>query len=268
MNKFKRVLTAGVLACALTVGAANAATVTVRGTSLPASAGTFLINDRTYVPLRTVAQLLDPAAEVSWNNGTARVTTDDLELTATVGQKWLQANGRYFYLPDGVRLVDNRVMVHVRALADAMGGSVNWDARSRAVEVTAGSGSPAAPSYSENDLYWLSRIISAESQGEPLEGKLAVGSVVLNRVASDEFPDTIYDVIFDDKWGIQFTPVANGTIYHAPTQESVQAAKLCLEGVRTAGNSLYFMNPAQSTNFWVMNNRPYVTTIGCHSFYA
>jgi len=74
MNKFKRVLTAGVLACALTVGAANAATVTVRGTSRPASAGTFLINDRTYVPLRTVAQLLDPAAEVSVSGNIVTVT--------------------------------------------------------------------------------------------------------------------------------------------------------------------------------------------------
>jgi len=268
MNKFKRVLTAGVLACALTVGAANAATVTVRGTSLPASAGTFLINDRTYVPLRTVAQMLDPTAEVSWNDGTARVRADGLELTATVGEKWMQANGRSFYLPDGVKLVNNKVMVHVRPLAQAMGGSVRWDARSRAVEVTAGNDAPAAPSYSEDDLYWLSRIISAESQGEPMEGKLAVGSVVLNRVASEEFPDTVYDVIFDRKWGVQFTPVANGTIYHTPTEESVEAAKLCLEGVRTAGDSLYFMNPAQSKNFWVMHNRPYVTTIGCHSFYA
>ena len=45
-------------------------------------------------------------------------------------------------------------------------------------------------------------------------------------------------------------------------------AKLCLEGVRTAGGSLYFLNPAESENFWVMKNRPYVTTIGSHSFYA
>ena len=101
MNKWKRVLTAGVLACALTVGAASAATVTVRGTSLPASAGTFLLNDRTYVPLRAVVNLMDPSARITWQDGTATVTTDKLTLTATVGQRWMQANGRYFYLPDG-----------------------------------------------------------------------------------------------------------------------------------------------------------------------
>jgi N-acetylmuramoyl-L-alanine amidase len=87
-------------------------------------------------------------------------------------------------------------------------------------------------------------------------------------VASREFPNTVRGVIFDNRWGIQFTPVANGTIYQNPTQESIRAAKLCLEGARTAGNSLYFLNPAESSNFWVVNNRPYVTTIGSHSFYA
>lgn len=274
MNKFKRVLTAGVLACALTVGAANAATVTVRGTSLPASAGTILINDRTYVPLRAVAQLMDPAAQVSWKDGTATVTTDRMTLTATVGQKWLSANGREYHLPDGVKLIGNKVMVHIRPLAEAMGGSVSWDAQSRSVSVTAGTGgadvpaAPSSPAYREEDLYWLACIISAESRGEPMEGKLAVGTVVLNRVASSQFPDSIYGVIFDRQWGVQFTPVANGTIYDTPTAESVEAARRCLEGERVAGDSLYFLNPAQSTNFWVMNNRPYVTTIGSHRFYA
>lgn len=268
MNKFTRFLAAGALACALMLGTTSAATVTVSGTSLPASAGTFLLNDRTYVPLRAVAQLLDPSAQVDWKNGTATVTSRSLDLRATVGEKWLKANGRYFYVPDGVRLVNNSVMVHVRALASAMGSTVDWDASTGAVDVRSGSGSPASRSYTDEELYWLSRIISAESRGESLEGKLAVGTVVLNRVASKEFPNTVYDVIFDRKWGVQFTPVANGTIYQEPTAESVIAAHLCLEGARVAGNSLYFLNPAQSTSFWITNNRPYVTTIGCHSFYA
>lgn len=122
-------------------------------------------------------------------------------------------------------------------------------------------------SYTAEDLYWLSRIISAESQGEPLEGKLAVGTVVMNRVASPEFPDTIYGVIFDSKWGIQFTPVANGAIYWEPTRESEEAARMVLEGARAAGNSLYFQDPTQTTDRWAANNRKYVTTIGSHWFY-
>jgi N-acetylmuramoyl-L-alanine amidase len=268
MNKLIRFLAAGALACALLVCRTSAATVTVSGTSLPASAGTFLLNDRTYVPLRAVAQLMEPDVRINWNNGTATVTSSTLNLSATVGEKWIKANGRYFYVPDGVRLVNNSVMVHVRALASAMGGTVNWNASTGAVDVRSGSGSPGSRSYTDEELYWLSRIISAESRGESLEGKIAVGTVVLNRVASSQFPDTIYGVIFDRKWGVQFTPVANGTIYQEPTAESVIAAHLCLEGARVAGNSLYFLNPAQSTSFWIVYNRPYVTTIGSHSFYA
>jgi N-acetylmuramoyl-L-alanine amidase len=94
-----------------------------------------------------------------------------------------------------------------------------------------------------------------------------VGNVVLNRVHSDEFPDTIYDVIFDSRWGGQFQPVSNGTIYDDPTEESVVAAKLCLEGANTAGASLYFLAPALTQNHWIMDNQTYVTTIGCHWFY-
>lgn len=78
-----------------------------------------------------------------------------------------------------------------------------------------------AGNYNADDLYWLARIISAESRGESLDGKIAVGNVVLNRVASSDFPDTIYGVIFDDRWGGQFEPVRNGTIYQTPTEDSV-----------------------------------------------
>ena len=94
-----------------------------------------------------------------------------------------------------------------------------------------------------------------------------MGTVVLNRVASREFPDTIYDVIFDRKWGIQFEPVANGTVYHEPTLESVLAAKLVLDGARAAGDSLYFIAPELTTNHWTMENQDFVVTIGCHWFY-
>ena len=122
--------------------------------------------------------------------------------------------------------------------------------------------------YTSDELYWLSRIISAESRGEPLEGKIAVGNVVLNRVKSSEFPDTIKEVIFDDRWGGQFEPVRNGTIYQTPTDESILAAKLCLNGANVIGDSLYFLAPALAQNFWIVENREYIATIGCHDFYC
>lgn len=263
---WKRILTAGILTGALTVSSAAAVTVKVDGTDT--GLDTYVENGTTYVPLRSAAQHLGDV-EVSWADGVARVeSAAGLSLTVRPGALWLEANGRYFYTPGGIRVENGTTMVPARALAAAMGGQAAWDGDSQTVELTSGQGVPSEPSYTQEDLYWLSRIISAESQGEPLEGKLAVGTVVLNRVASDEFPDTIYDVIFDQKWGVQFTPVANGAIYWEPTEESVAAAKLVLDGARAAGDSLYFLNPDQTSDRWAANNRPYVTTIGCHWFYA
>ena len=270
MNLRKLCIT-GLLAGSLLIGSVSAASFTVAGEVLSSSAvPTFSLNDRTYVPLRAIAQRLDPTAKITWNNATltASVTSDTLQFTATKGENWIQANGRYFYAADGVRIVNNSVMVPIRTLAAAMGASVHWDPKTSDITVTRGVGSPGEAPYTEDEVYWLSRIISAESQGEPLEGKLAVGTVVLNRVASTQFPNTIYGVIFDRKWGTQFTPVDNGAIYWAPTAESIIAAKLCLEGTRVAGNSLYFLDPSKSRNFWVMENRPFITTIGCHWFYG
>lgn len=220
----------------------------------------------TYVSLRTVAGLLAPDAQVTWEQGAAWVRGEGVTLSARPGDQWLTVNDRALYIPHGVLLEGGRTLVPVRVLAEALGATVDWS-RERGVTLTPGSGRAAAPAYTAEELYWMSRIISAESRGEPLLGKIAVGTVVLNRVASGEFPGSIYDVIFDRKWGVQFQPVANGTIYDAPTEESVLAAKLVLEGARAAGDSLYFLAPDLTNNHWIMHNREFVVTIGCHWFY-
>lgn len=119
-----------------------------------------------------------------------------------------------------------------------------------------------------DDLYWLSRIIHSEAGGESYLGKVAVGNVIINRVNSSLFPDTIKDVVFDRQNGhVQFSPVLDGSIYNAPGGDSVRAAGESLAGSRPVGNALYFLNPRDSTNFWIVNNRKYMTTIGLHDFY-
>ena len=238
----------------------------VNGQDLWGRAGAYVVNDTTYVSLRTMAEALAPEAEVTWSGGAARVRGSGVEVAAVPGQDYLTANERAFYIPDGLHAVDGRVMVPVRAIARALGGAADWSA-AEGVTVTPGSGRPGEPPYTADELYWMARIISAESRGEPLRGKIAVGTVVLNRVASDEFPGNVKSVIFDTQWGVQFTPVANGTVYDEPTAESVLAARLVLDGGREAGDSLYFIAPALTSNHWVMENRDFVTTIGVHWFY-
>lgn len=265
-----RWLAAAVLSAAVLSGgsAAAAGPLVVDGAVLE-PVETYVYQNTTYVPFRAVTQALRPDAQVTWENGRAVARAEDLTLSAQPGASYIEANGRALYAPTGVYTAQGSTLVPVRVLAAALDAQVDWEPASGTVTVTGGSGaiSSAGEHYDEGDLYWLSRIISAESKGEPLTGQIAVGNVILNRVASPEFPGSVYDVIFDARWGGQFSPVKNGTIYDAPAASSVLAAKLCLEGANTAGDSLYFLAPALAGNFWTMEERTHVTTIGSHWFY-
>lgn len=83
--------------------------------------------------------------------------------------------------------------------------------------------------YTEEDLYVLSHIISAEAGNCQREMMIGVGSVVLNRVASDDFPDTIYEVVFQRYPSLQYGPIEDGSYYKDPTPEAVDVAEYLLE---------------------------------------
>lgn len=93
----------------------------------------------------------------------------------------------------------------------------------------AGAGFRNAPAYTENDLYCLSHIISAEAGNCSDTMMLYVGSVVLNRVQDERFPDSIEEVVFQDN-PVQYSPTVNGTYWNEPTEGAVEAAKTLLEG--------------------------------------
>jgi N-acetylmuramoyl-L-alanine amidase len=229
-----------------------------------------IIDSVTYVPLRSFAELAGADA-ITWNASTqtATVKKGTMTLTVTDGASYIVASGRYFYTSQRVLNINDRLFVPVRPLAKAFCMDLTWNASTRTVVLkstrkTLISGDQF---YNANDLYWLSRIISAEAGGESLYGQIAVGNVVLNRVAHKQFPNTIYGVIFDRVGGTQFTPVALGTIYRTPTASSVIAAKICLEGTSISNEILFFMNPRISTSNWISKNRPFAFTIGNHDFY-
>ena len=227
-----------------------------------------LIYEQTYVPYMSIVKALYPDATAQWNGERTVVTATGLTLEIPVKQPYFIANGRYLYLPQGNTILDNHTLLPVRTLCAALGANVAWDPVGFSVVITAGENGPipsASEAYGYEDLYWLSHIINAESGNQPLEGKIAVGNVVLNRVASSIFPNSIYDVIFQKH---QFTPTANGSIRLEPNAESIIAAKLCLDGANTVGNALFFLNPRTAPNSWASRNRPYLTTIGAHAFYG
>ncbi|NLV86162.1 MAG: copper amine oxidase [Clostridiales bacterium] len=267
---FKKILTFIFAAMLIFSLSSAAAAVSLSVDSREISQDVYLINSTTYVPIRAVSETLSADAKISWEGGRAIVKTPQLTITARPDNCYIEANGRMLYVPDGVRLINGRTLVPVRVLAKAFGAEVSWNPAAVKASLIRGSGTIASGEqfYNSDSVYWLSRIISAESEGESLHGKIAVGNVILNRTKSPSYPNTIYEVIFDNKWGVQFTPTANGSIYKEPSAESVLAAKLCLDGASAAGESLYFLNPQIATSFWISQSCSYVTTIGNHVFYA
>ena len=236
-----------------------------------------LINGVTYVPLRAFCDEGAPytysgSFKIYWDGstGSAVVEGNGLYLIATQGKCYITANGRAFYTVGDIVNLDGSIYVPIRPMAKALGFELYWDASLRAVAMTSTGErlKNADEVYNADDLYWLSRIISAESGGEPFRGKITVGNVVLNRKASPSYPNSIWGVIFDRKHGTQFTPAATGTIYRAPTAESILAAKVCLEGYSISDTALFFLNPRIATNFWIVNNRPFEFSIGNHDFYS
>lgn len=231
----------------------------------------YLIGGITYVPFRAFVEAAG-GRDVHWSGAsrTARATTGSgAVISARVGDEYIQYGARIFYTAAPVRIVSDRLYVPIRTLSKCFGIDVSWHTGTRSVVLTKTGKVPRHDEgyYDPSALYWLSRIISAEAKGEPFRGQIAVGNVVLNRVASRDYPNTIYEVIFDKKYGVQFTPAANGTIYEAPTVSAIRAAKACLEGYTLSGSILYFFNPSVATSQWIANNCTYVFRIGGHVFY-
>lgn len=229
-----------------------------------------ILDSVTYVPIRSFSELLG-ADDISWNSSTSTATVTNGSTTIRVRDRlnYLEADGRYFYSSASVRNIDDRLFVPIRSIAKAFCVEVTWDSTRRTVVLTRTGETLVcgAEYYDPDELYWLSRIISAESSGEPLIGKIAVGNVVMNRKSSALYPNTIYGVIFDRRGGTQFSPVSIGTIYKAPTAESILAAKICLEGYSVDNEIMFFMNPRIATNNWISNNRVFAFRLGNHYFY-
>jgi N-acetylmuramoyl-L-alanine amidase len=230
-----------------------------------------IIESVTYVPLRAFAENAD-AQSVSWSQSTrtATVKKNGAEIKIKDGASYVEANGRFFYAPTKIININDRLFVPIRAISPALSLDVEWDAKTKSVLVTDSAVAlvSGARFYNETDLYWLARIISAEAAGEPLAGKIAIGNVVINRKNSPAYPNTIYGVIFDRKYGTQFSPVSFGTVYNTPTAESIIAAKICLEGYSLSDKILFFVNPKLATSNWISNSRPFVFRIGNHWFYS
>ncbi len=280
MKKFKLIfglaLAAAMLAASVIATSAAGATASLPGRDMIISTqdGYFhgrSIDSVTYVPLYHFADTFGGCVYGwSFEEGVAYARADGLYLTADPGDLYIVANERYFFTGRPVLDLNGTVYVPIEPMAKAFGVTVDpvdegetnlWGTGRRYC-------AHASQVYASDEVYWLSRIINAEAGGEPFLGKIAVGNVVMNRVVHPAYPDTIYGVIFDRKYGVQFTPAATGTVHRSPNADSVRAAKICLEGYSLSDDMLFFLNPRIATSLWITRARTPVMSVGNHDFYS
>lgn len=183
--------------------------------------------------------------------------------------------GQVFYIPTGnntytvqpgdtLYLIARAKGTTVDALKSANGLSRSDIYPGQVLTIPSTSGSEAyRGSNSSQDAYLLAQLIYAEARGEPFEGQVAVGAVVLNRVKDSRFPNSISGVIYDP-W--QFETVQDGQIYMTPDTTARRAADAALTGWDPTGGALYFYNPAKADGSF-FKGKTYLCTIGNHAFY-
>ena len=197
----------------------RAANLNVVVNSLPFEGKYFLHNNTTYVAIRKFSESMG-TNDVSWDQKTktARARSEGLDIEIKSGANYMIANGRALWLEHGSIIKGETMYVPIRAAGAAFGCNVSWEPGTRTASAVKSENviQSGEDYYDSDSVRWLARIIHAEAEGESLQGKIAVGNVVMNRVNSPLFPNTIYGVIFDKSNGVQFTPKVNGSIYKEP----------------------------------------------------
>lgn len=233
----------------------------------------FIQGHRLMVPLRALAETLQ--CEVNWLPAERAVT---IQRNGQTTKLWID---QQHYLKRGVNaqldvapvIYGDTTMVPIRFIAEAIGHDIFWDEVTRRAyvaahpQLTINRQQIIETRFNQQEVEWLARIIMAEAEGEPYLGQLAVGAVILNRVQSRDFPNSIHGVIFD-KWQhfYQFEPVQNGRIHQVRPQAShYQAAREVLAGNDPTNGALFFYNPAKSNSAW-MRAKPVTLRIGNHVF--
>ena len=243
--------------------------IAVNGSFIKCSQKPIMVNNRTYIPLRALADAI--GASISWDGNTRAATMTKSNHTFEFHSGWDTCT------IDGVKknhpTINHKdlLFVPVRAISETLGYGVEWDDFYLTVKINAPSVSVPQSSidysYSFEDIMYLSKITHIESGSLAYNTRIAVANTVLNRKRSGEFPNTIKDVIFDTNYGTQFPPAHTDKFNNTPSKQSVMAAKCALNGINIVGNSLYFVDVEYQSGSWVHNNRRLYKTVGTMAFY-
>lgn len=148
--------------------------------------------------------------------------------------------------------------------ADGVVGKATYKAlgMNSSYQVLQGSTSSSVNGFNSSDVYLLAKTIYAEGRGEPYVGQVAIGAVIMNRIRSASFPNTISGVVYQKG---AFTAVDDGQINLTPNDTAMKAARDAINGWDPTGGALYYYNPAVATSSWIFD-RQTVTVIGKHVF--
>lgn len=150
----------------------------------------------------------------------------------------------------------------VRSFQKKNGLTVDGIAGEKTLQAMGIYSSGSTNSQSESQVYLLAKVINGEARGEPYEGQVAVGAVILNRVKHPSFPNSISGVVYQSG---AFTAVDDGQINAEMYSSSMRAARDALNGWDPTGGAIYYYNPVTATNQWI-RSRKIICTIGKHVF--
>lgn len=228
--------------------------------------------DMVYVALRPICARLGVTMDWSGDGQRFQLTLDTITVEGEAGRQYFIADSRYLYAPEDWLIHAGELYLPLWPLCRLFNLGAKWDGGSLMLDASQfqllqGGADYYDLNFSMEDVYWLSHIIGSEAGIEPMEGKIGVGNVVLNRVKDPDFPDTVFGVVYDYEHTVQFEPVSRGTIHEEPKEDDLIAAYLVLEGANTAGACIYFVNP-DFGSFWFDNNLDFVMKLGRHNFYV
>ena len=176
-------------------------------------------------------------------------------------QTALKNQGVYSGAVDGV--FGSATETAVKAFQQTKGLSVDGKVGAATMKAL-GLADSATQNSDSGDVALLARLISAEARGEPYNGQVAVGAVVLNRVDSPIFPNTLSGVIYQSG---AFTCIVDGQFNEPVAESAYRAARDAMNGVDPCGGALYYFNPQTATSKWIWS-RPLIVVIGKHRFCA
>jgi len=246
--------------------------ILVNGTQVELEDPVRMLEGRLFLPIAQIASLF--GATVGWDGekeaATIKTAAGDTIMLRD-GVPTVYVNETRYILDQAPFLDNGKMHVPIRYVANLLQASALWNDEQRIAEITAtesvdeviaASFTEAEP-YTEEDFMLLAKLTQVEAGYESYEGQLAVANVILNRVKSSKFPDTIRDVIYSGK---QFPPAHNGLLDKAEPNESVlRAVQDALDGKNNVEDAVYFHNPkVDGGSYW--KKLKAVVTIGNHRF--